>query len=157
MSEETLPQDDSGKQPDTARHPPQFGLAALLWTTFVVGLALAYLRTLDSRAVFANGLIAIVISLVSGVVIGASFRRVADATYWSLMLTTAAYLSVAADQTSGPMFHFAWAGCRRCFRRTQRCDIGLALQAPHRSLEPDCGGSHAAVRRILESTAGLRL
>ena len=99
---------DNGPRDQPDRKPPQFGLAALLWTTFVIGLALAYLRTLGSPTVFVNGVLAIVIALATGSLIGACFRRIADATYWSLMITTAAYLSVAADQAYGPLFHFAW-------------------------------------------------
>jgi hypothetical protein len=101
--------DDNRPRDEPARKPPQFGLAALLWTTFVIGLALSYLKTLGSAAVFANGFFVIGIALAIGVAIGACSRRIADATYWSLMIATAAYLSVAADQAYGPVFHFAWS------------------------------------------------
>ncbi|MBP90305.1 MAG: hypothetical protein CMJ64_26970 [Planctomycetaceae bacterium] len=100
---------DENPRHEPARKLPQFGIAALLWTTFVIGFALSYLRTLGSADVFLNGILAIGIALVSGVAIGACFGRIADATYWSLMITAAAYLSVAADRAYGPIFHLAWA------------------------------------------------
>jgi hypothetical protein len=33
----------------------------------------------------------------------------ADATFWAVVMTTAAYLSVVGDARFDPVFHFAWA------------------------------------------------
>ena len=90
------------------RSRPQFGLTALLWTTFVAGLALAYLKTLGSTEVFIYGLFALVIALVLGVVSGVCSGRIADATYWALMIATGVYVSVVNDRTAGVLFQLAW-------------------------------------------------
>lgn len=98
---------EPGRTPEAK--PWQFGLPAAMWTTFVIGLSLAYLRTLGEYSVFSNGVLAIAGAAMLGIVVGSCCGRIKDATYWSLMITTAAYLSVAGDKTSGSAFHFAWA------------------------------------------------
>lgn len=99
---------DEQVQADGKPQRPQFGLAAVLWTTFVIGLALSYLRTIDTETVFVNAIIALVVAIVIGAVVGWCAGRIADATYWSLMITTAAYLSVAGEPAP-PGFHLALA------------------------------------------------
>jgi hypothetical protein len=88
---------------------PQFGLAALLWTMGVIGLALAYLRQLDSPTVFLGGAVAVGAAIVFGAAIGWPLKRPGDATYWAVVITTAAYISVAGETSYGPSFHFAWS------------------------------------------------
>jgi hypothetical protein len=103
-----LPSDGSPiNQTFTGR--PQFGLRAMLWTLLAIGMTLAYLRRLETPAVFLDGTIAVAIAVVVGGVMGWIAGRTGDATYWSVIITTAAFLSVAAERAYGPTFPIAWS------------------------------------------------
>ena len=90
-------------------HRPRFGLQAVLWTFLVIGMTLGYLRRLQSPEVFLEGLIILVIAAIVGATIGWGPRRVADTTYWSLVITTAAFLSVVGERSQGPMYAISWS------------------------------------------------
>lgn len=76
---------------------PQFGINAMLWATFVIALALGYLRQFNSPNLFASAAIVLVTAAVIGVLIGWPVKRIGDTTYWSVVITTAAFLSVSGD------------------------------------------------------------
>lgn len=88
---------------------PQFGISALLWATFVVALALGYLRQFNSPTVFISALIVMTTSVVIGVLIGWPVKRIGDAAYWSVVITAAAFLSVAGESSAPPIFRYAWS------------------------------------------------
>ncbi len=99
--------------PDTTpgRSPsrPQFGISAMLWTTFAVALALGYLRQVASPAMFASAATFIATAIVIGGLVGWPVGRIGDAMYWSVVITAAAFLSVAGDPAAPAMFRCAWS------------------------------------------------
>ncbi len=94
---------------ETAIDRPQFGLRAILWTLLVIGMTLAYLRRLESPAVFLEGTVVVAMAVIVGGAIGWCAGRTGDATYWSVVITTAAFLSVAGERANGPLFSIAWS------------------------------------------------
>lgn len=94
---------------ETAADRPQFGLRAILWTFLAIGMSLAYLRRLETPAVFLEGAVVVPMSAIVGAAIGWRAGHSGDAAYWSVVITTAAFLSVAGDQAYGPMFPIAWS------------------------------------------------
>ena len=88
---------------------PQFGLGALLWTTGVVALTLAYMQRFDGLDIFLNAGIALVGAFLAGIAVGAITGQMADTTYWATVIAAAVYLAVIADPRFDPVFHLAWA------------------------------------------------
>ncbi|MCA9141884.1 MAG: hypothetical protein H6821_11460 [Planctomycetaceae bacterium] len=88
---------------------PQFGINAMLWATFVIALALGYLRQFNSPNLFASAAIVLVTAAVIGVLIGWPVKRIGDTTYWSVVITTAAFLSVSGDAAAPAVFRYAWS------------------------------------------------
>ena len=132
---------------DVASHEtpyrPQFGLSALLWTVGVIGMTLAYLRRFDSPTVFPNAFAAVGASCLIGAAVGWWPRRMADATYWAIVITTAAYLSVIGDRRFDPTFHFAWAAVGAA---TGAC---CGAMAPNRLFRRMLAGGFAAAAIML--------
>ncbi len=91
---------------------PQFGLAALLWTTAAVGMALAYLRGFGTEACVAGFEITFV-ALVVGLIVGKSTGRVAAGIFWSVVGAMFGYLSAAGAPVIDPALRYAWGlvGC----------------------------------------------
>ncbi|MDA1050043.1 MAG: hypothetical protein O3C40_06135 [Planctomycetota bacterium] len=81
----------------------------MLWTTFAVALALGYLRQFDSPTVFASAAIVIATAVIVGGLIGWPVGRTGDATYWAVVIATAAFLSVAGDPAAPASFRYAWS------------------------------------------------
>ncbi|MBC8354755.1 MAG: hypothetical protein H8E66_22475 [Planctomycetes bacterium] len=81
----------------------------MLWTTFVVALALGYLRRFNSPALFASAAMVIAAAVVIGGLIGWSAGRIGDATYWSVVIAAATFLSVAGDLAAPSVFRFSWS------------------------------------------------
>lgn len=88
---------------------PQFGIPAMLWTTFVVALALGYLRQYDSPAMVASAGLVLAAAIFAGVLIGWPLGKIGDATYWSVVVAAAAYLSVAGETAAPAIFRNAWS------------------------------------------------
>ncbi len=88
---------------------PQFGIAAMLWSTLVVALALGYLRQIGSPAVIGSAAGVLALAVIVGAMMGWVTDRLADATYWSVIVSTAAFISVAGDLAAQPSFRYAWA------------------------------------------------
>ena len=73
------------------RPPFQFPLQMLFWTTFNVGLALAYLRSYGP-AVLVRGTLVIAGAAVVGMAVGGWRRRTVDAVYWGLLAAACAFV-----------------------------------------------------------------
>jgi hypothetical protein len=104
-----MPQKSHASEDTKSSHRPRFGLQAMLWTFLVMGMTLAYLRRLQSPAVFLEGSVVLATAAIVGAAIGWWPRRVADATYWSVVISTAAFLSVVGERSQGPMFAISWS------------------------------------------------
>jgi len=90
-----------------SRH--QFGMAAVLWTMLAIAIALAYLRQLNNPSVFLTGIIVVGAAAIVGAAIGAIAGRTVDGAYWSLVIATAALLSVVGDRAYPLVFRYAWS------------------------------------------------
>lgn len=88
---------------------PQFGLGAMLGCFVAMGMALAYLRKFDSVQVFQNGLIALVLAALCGLIVGSLTGRRRETTFWSVLISAAGYISVVGETHYGAGFHFAWS------------------------------------------------
>ncbi len=98
---------DCASQPVTRR--PQFGIAAMLWTTLVIALALGYLRQIGSPAVIGSAAGVLAAAVLVGGIVGWMTNRIADSMYWAVIVSTAAFLSVAGDLAAQSSFRYAWA------------------------------------------------
>jgi hypothetical protein len=94
---------------EAANDRPQFGLRAILWTFLVIGMSLAYLRRFESPQVFLEAAFVLTMATIVGAAIGWCAGRSSDATYWSVVITSAAFLSVAGERANGSMFPIAWS------------------------------------------------
>jgi hypothetical protein len=88
---------------------PQFTLASLLWTMFLIAMALVYLRQFHSQKLLVTGCVMVCVAAVFGAIVGSVRQRAADASYWAVVATAAAYLSVAGERSHEPLFQVAWA------------------------------------------------
>ena len=88
----------------------QFGIAALFWATFAIGLGLAYLQRLSAPDILVGGAIGIAIGIGVGLIVGKLVGNVFDALFWSTLIAAFAYISVASDPIYSHMGHrLAWA------------------------------------------------
>ena len=87
----------------------QFGIAALFWMTFIVGLSLSYLQQLKVPDALLGGLITVTIGLVAGLVVGLATKRLSDAIFWSTLIAAFGYMSVAKDAATVMHLQIAWA------------------------------------------------
>jgi hypothetical protein len=109
MTSESTPQPDTpSPKPDTPPQP-QFGLSAMLGCFVAIAMALAFLKRFGSIQVFQNGLIVLVLAVLVGVIVGSVVKRRRDAIFWSVMASTAGYISVVGETQFGVAFHFAWS------------------------------------------------
>lgn len=120
---------------------PQFGLGAMLGCFVAVAMALAYLKRFGSIQVFQNGLIVLVLAVFVGMIVGSVIKRRGDVIFWSVIVSTAGYLSVVGETQFGVAFHFAWSAVGAmaggsssqatcgphecCLPRRQRRDVDL--------------------------------
>ena len=87
----------------------QFGIVALFWTTFLVGLGIAYLQRLNSQEILIGGGIAIGLAVVIGFLIGVITKRLPDAVFWATLVAAFAYISVATDPNYDQLHRIVWA------------------------------------------------
>ena len=87
----------------------QFGLRAIFWIVLVIGIALAYLRNIGPPRVILMGAIIVITAVIVGAVIGWCAGRVRNSMYWAVLISAAAFLSVAGERAYGPMFLIAWS------------------------------------------------
>ena len=95
--------------PSRAPTHPQFGIRAMLWATFVVALALGYLRQFNAPALLPSAAIVMTTAVLVGALIGWPLGRIGDAAYWAVVIAAAAFLSVAGDLAAPVMFRYAWS------------------------------------------------
>lgn len=95
--------------PARSQTRPQFGISDMLWVTLVAALALGYLRQFNSPTVFASAAIVLATAVIVGVLVGWPVKRIGDATYWSVMIAAAAFLSVAGESAASAIFPYAWS------------------------------------------------
>lgn len=95
----------------------QFGIAALFWGTFVVGMAMAYLdrlsrpdKSTDSAKVILGAAISVAIGLVVGWLIGRLTKRMSDALFWASLVAAFGYISTISDPIYSFHHSLAWAG-----------------------------------------------
>jgi hypothetical protein len=92
--------------------PPQFGVAALLWTTAAIAMALAYLRWFGAEACVAGFEIAGT-SLLIGLAVGKVSGQVSAGLFWSVVGAMFGFLSAAGAPLVDPALRYAWGlvGC----------------------------------------------
>jgi hypothetical protein len=95
--------------PSRSANRPQFGISAMLWTTFAVALALGYLRQVASPNMIGSAAIVMATAVVVGGLIGWPVGRIGDAMYWAVVIAAAAFLSVAGDPAAPAIFRYAWS------------------------------------------------
>ena len=108
--------DKNDLAPSTTSPKLQFGIPALFWGTFLVGLAVAYLQRLessdggDSLEILVGAIVAILIGLAVGAIIGKLTGKLGDAVFWSTLIAAFGYISTASDPIYVPYHRLAWAG-----------------------------------------------
>ena len=100
-----------------AGNKPQFGIAAMFWGTFLVGLVMAYLNRVnrpdtaaDSSTVILGAAISVVIGVVIGYLIGLVTKRMSDALFWSTLIAAFGFISTISDPIYSFHHSLAWAG-----------------------------------------------
>ena len=94
--------EDQAASPNSGKSR-QFGIAALFWLTFLIGLSISYLQQHDHPLVLEGGLCAIAIGLLIGAAIGWLTGKFRDGVFWATLVAAFAYISVTRD----PHFDFA--------------------------------------------------
>lgn len=96
---------------------PQFGIAAMFWGTFLVGMVMAYLDRLnrpdssaDSATVVLGAGISVLLGLVIGFLIGKLTKKMTDALFWSTLIAAFGYISTVSDPLYSFHHSLAWAG-----------------------------------------------
>ena len=106
---ETETQPPTTTQENTTKN--QYGIAALFWLTFIFGLAIAYLQRLDAPSIVAGGIGSVAIGLVVGAIFGLATKKMADAMFWSCLISAFGYISVSSEPLFFQLGHrLAWAG-----------------------------------------------
>lgn len=101
-------QDEPAPEPIDSKG--QFGIAALFWLTFIVGLGLAYLQQVEGRGILQGGLITIGMGLLAGGVIGWLTNKLGDAIFWSTLIAAFGYICVCNGVVRYPLEHrLAWS------------------------------------------------
>ena len=99
----------------TGRKFGQFGMEALFWLTFAIGLGISYLRQLGSVEIVTDALVAIVMGAVVGVLIGQigklfnSQSTLSNAIFWATLIAAFGYISTAGDPRYARVHRLAWA------------------------------------------------
>jgi hypothetical protein len=126
--------------------PPQFGVAALLWTTAAIAMALAYLRWYGAEACLAGFEIAGA-SLLIGLVMGKASGQMAAALFWSVVGAMFGFLSAAGAPLAAPMLRYAWGlvGCAAA--------VAVAVAWPQRLLRSLAIGASAGGAAMLAAVA----
>ena len=94
---------------ETGSSKVQFGIAALFWTTFLVGLTIAYLQRLDSPDILIDAFFAIVLGVIIGSVVGFVTKKFGDAIFWATLIAAFGYISTASDPVYISYHRLAWA------------------------------------------------
>lgn len=101
-------QDEPDSTPVNATR--QFGIAALFWLTFIVGLGLAYLQQLEGRGILLGGIITIGMGLLTGGIVGWLSKKLADAIFWSTLVAAFGYICVCSESVGYSLNHrLAWS------------------------------------------------
>lgn len=88
----------------------QFGIAAMFWVTFLIGLGIAYLQRFDDPQVVVGGVISMAIAVVIGFAIGWLAKRLADSLFWATLIAAFAYICVVSDPIFSTNHRLVWAG-----------------------------------------------
>jgi hypothetical protein len=97
----------SARRPNPTRK--QFGISALFWLTFMVGLALAYLQRQDNPEILIGGIISVGIGLLAGFAFGLLTGKTADAVFWATLIAAFGYLATAGDPAVDLAYRLIWA------------------------------------------------
>lgn len=87
---------------------PQFGLQAVLWTTVLLGLTLAYLRQFELMIVLQLGAAAVLLALAFGLALSPLGHGLREGFFWSAAISAAAYFATLGQAESKPFFAIAW-------------------------------------------------
>ena len=87
----------------------QFGITALFWLTFLVGLGIAYLQRMNSVEIVIGGAVGVAIGMGVGFAIGLATKKVPDAVFWATLVAAFAYISVASDPIYTTPHRVLWA------------------------------------------------
>ncbi len=96
-------------EPEQTAEKQQFGISALFWLTFLVGLGIAYLQRMDSVEIVIGGAIGIGFGVAVGFAIGLATKNVPDAVFWATLVAAFAYISVASDPIYTTPHRLVWA------------------------------------------------
>lgn len=96
---------------------PRFGIAAIFWGMFLVGLVVAHLDQLrqaevneKSPEIFTGALVSILIGLLVGAAVGKLTGKMSDALFWSTLIAAFGYIGTASDPAYAHYHRLAWAG-----------------------------------------------
>lgn len=97
---------------DVAPEPSraQFGIAAMFWVTFLIGLGISYLQRFDDPQVVAGGAISLAMAVVIGSAVGWLAQRLADSLFWATLISAFAYICVVSDPIFSANDRLIWAG-----------------------------------------------
>ena len=103
------PPGDEPLDQEPASSKKQFGIAALFWLTFIVGISLKYLQQLSGPHILIGGLAAVTIGALIGLFVGQLTRRLADALFWSTLVSAFGYICLARDPANASHLPIAWS------------------------------------------------
>lgn len=87
----------------------QFGIAALFWLTFMVGLGIAYLQEQRTPNALIGGMASVLVGLGVGAIFGWLSRRLSDAIFWSTLVAAFGFIATAGDGAIYMHNRMAWA------------------------------------------------
>ena len=88
---------------------PQYGITALFWVTFLVGVGIAYLQRLNSEEILIGAAIGIGLAVLIGGLVGLITKNVSDSFFWATLVAAFAYISVATDPNYDQVHRIVWA------------------------------------------------
>lgn len=96
---------------------PQFGIAAIFWGMFLVGLVVAYLDRVrgadgdgQSPEIMIGAVVSILIGLLVGAIVGKLTGKMSDALFWSTLVAAFGYVATVSDPIFVVYHRLAWAG-----------------------------------------------
>ena len=96
---------------------PQYGIAAIFWGMFLVGLVVAYLDRLrqangqnEDPEILIGAIVSIVVGLIVGAVVGKLTGKMSDALFWSTLIAAFGYIATVSEPIIVHYHRLAWAG-----------------------------------------------
>ena len=99
----------SGPSADHVNPQKQFGISALFWLTFMIGLGIAYLHDQDSPDILIGGLVSVAAGMAVGAIVGSLAGRMGDAVFWATLIAAFGYIATAGDRAFDWEHRLIWA------------------------------------------------